>query len=125
MNKWLSFGAFHGFVAVALGAFGAHALKASLAPDKMAIFETGARYEMFHALALLGLAALASKFSGKVFETAGWCLALGTTLFSFSLYILVITGEGRWGIVTPFGGLGLLAGWALLGIVASQSDLKG
>lgn len=86
----------------------------------LAVFETGAKYEMFHALALLGLAALTASQKAETLHAAslhaaGWCFALGTCVFSFSLYALALNGIKVLGAVTPLGGLALLAGWLLLG----------
>lgn len=109
---WLGAAAVNGFLAVAAGAFGAHALKARLTPEMLAIWETGARYQMFHALALFGVALLA--LSGRATDAAGWCFLAGIVLFSGSLYALALTGVKPLGAVTPFGGLAFLAGWFLL-----------
>jgi len=96
------------FLAVALGAFGAHALKARLSPDMLAIFETGVRYQVYHALALLLLAALHGP------SKAAWCFTAGIALFSGSLYLLALTGVRKWGAVTPIGGILFLAGWLII-----------
>lgn len=96
------------FLAVGLGAFGAHALKARLSPDMLAIFETGVRYQVYHALALLLLASLRGP------SKAAWCFTAGIALFSGSLYILALTGVRKWGAVTPIGGVLFLAGWLIL-----------
>ena len=111
-RKWLIWGAFHGFCAVALGAFAAHALKERLDGDMLRVFETGARYEMYGGLALLALALLSGKIQTKA---AGFCFAWGTPLFSFSLYALALSGIRGLGAFTPLGGVLTLAGWALLG----------
>ena len=96
------------FLAVGLGAFGAHALKSRLTPDMLAIFETGVRYQVYHALALLLLAALRGP------NKSGWCFTAGIVLFSGSLYLLALTGVRKWGAVTPIGGLLFLAGWLIM-----------
>ena len=96
------------FLAVGLGAFGAHALKARLEPDMLAAFEVGVRYQVYHALALLLLAALRGP------SKAAWCFTAGIILFSGSLYILALTGVRKWGAVTPIGGVLFLAGWLIL-----------
>lgn len=93
------------FLAVGLGAFGAHALKSRLEPDMLAVFETGVKYQVYHALALLLLAALRGP------NKAAWCFTAGIIVFSGSLYILALTGVRKWGAVTPIGGLLFLAGW--------------
>jgi uncharacterized membrane protein YgdD (TMEM256/DUF423 family) len=106
-------GAAFGFLGVALGAFGAHALKAKLTPDMLAVFETGVKYQMYHALALLAVHLLRGQ-SGGGLTVAGWFFSAGILLFSGSLYILAFTGVRAWAAVTPVGGLCLLAGWAIL-----------
>lgn len=106
------------FTAVAAGAFGAHALRARLAPDLLAIFETGARYNMYHALAMLGAAWGASQWPGSLSSAAGWLFLTGTLIFSGSLYILALSGIRWLGAITPIGGVALLAGWICLGIAA-------
>jgi uncharacterized membrane protein YgdD (TMEM256/DUF423 family) len=111
---FLSLGALSALVSVAAGAFGAHALKARLAPDLLAVFETGARYEMYHALGLVAVAWAASRWPGGATSAAGWLLVAGTVLFSGSLYALALTGVRALGAVTPVGGLAFLAGWACL-----------
>lgn len=101
-------------VAVGAGAFGAHALGDRLEPARLDTFETAARYQMYHALALLAVAWAVGRWSDPLAVTAGWLFVAGTVLFSGSLYVLVFA-DLRWmGAVTPFGGLCFLAGWALL-----------
>ncbi len=111
---WLGAGAVSAALAVAAGAFGAHALRARLDPGALAVFETGARYQMYHALALLAVAWLAERGGGGVARTAGWCFLGGTVLFSGSLYLLAVSGMGWLGAVTPLGGGLFLAGWLTL-----------
>jgi len=108
------FAAAAGFTGVALGAFAAHALKARLAPDMLAVFETGVRYQMYHALALMALAALSDRLNGRLIEAAGWLFVGGIVLFSGSLYLLAVTGVTVLGAITPIGGVAFLAGWACL-----------
>src|ERR1043166_9420061 len=115
MRNWLLIAAINGFISVAAGAFAAHALAAKLDPHMLDVFETGARYQMYHALAL-GL--LGVQAPAKHLTCAGWCFALGILLFSGSLYVLALTGIGRLGAITPFGGGLFLAGWGLLGLAA-------
>ena len=101
--------------AVALGAFGAHALKARLSPEMLAAYETGVRYQMFHALALLAVAWASTRWPGSAAITAsGWLFVAGTVLFSGSLYALSLTGVRGLGAVTPIGGVAWLVGWACL-----------
>ena len=110
-----------GGLAVALGAFGAHGLRARLAADLLATFETGVRYHMYHALALFAVAAAISKWPGSNLPVAaGWLFLAGTILFSGSLYLLAITGLRWLGAITPFGGLAFLAGWVCLVIAAAR-----
>jgi uncharacterized membrane protein YgdD (TMEM256/DUF423 family) len=109
-------GALSGFVAVALGAFAAHALKARVAPEMLAAFETGARYHMYHALALLAVAWIGARGGGAGTIAAGWLFVAGTVLFSGSLYLMAVTGQRWLGAITPVGGACLLAGWLALAI---------
>jgi uncharacterized membrane protein YgdD (TMEM256/DUF423 family) len=111
-------GALMGFVGVGLGAFGAHALKGRLSPDMLAVFETGVRYQMYHALALLATAALMSRSEGRAVVVAGWSFTAGILIFSGSLYALALTGVTMLGAVTPLGGLAFLIGWVALTIAA-------
>jgi uncharacterized membrane protein YgdD (TMEM256/DUF423 family) len=107
-------GAVSGLLAVAAGAFGAHALRARLSADLLAAFETGARYQMYHALALLLVAWAATRWPGPPVRAAGWLFVAGTVIFSGSLYLLALTGARGFGAVTPVGGLAFLAGWLAL-----------
>jgi len=108
-------GALSALMAVAAGAFGAHALRARLSPDLLAAFETGARYQMYHALALLAVAWLAAAKPGaNSVVWAGGLFLLGTVVFSGSLYALALTGQRWLGAITPLGGIAFLAGWGCL-----------
>jgi uncharacterized membrane protein YgdD (TMEM256/DUF423 family) len=98
---------------VMLGAFGAHALKANLSPPLLSTFETGVRYQMYHALGLLALAWAIDRWPERRLVTAAWLLVVGTVVFSGSLYLLVLTGVRWFGAITPFGGITLIAGWGL------------
>ena len=104
--------------AVAAGAFGAHALKARLAPELLAVFETAARYQMVHALALLAVAWAAARWPGWRTSAAGVCLAAGTIVFCGSLYALALSGVRALGAIAPIGGALLIAGWLLLALAA-------
>jgi uncharacterized membrane protein YgdD (TMEM256/DUF423 family) len=119
---WLFVGALNGFLSVAAGAFGAHALKARLGPDLLALFETAARYHMYHALALVAVGLLsalrAPALAPGLLNGAGWAFLVGLLLFSGSLYALALTGVRGLGAITPLGGLGFLTGWALLALAA-------
>jgi uncharacterized membrane protein YgdD (TMEM256/DUF423 family) len=100
-KTFLLVGALSGAVSVLLGAFGAHALRERLTPPLLDTFETGVRYEIYH---------------------AGWAFVIGTLLFSGSLYLLALTGARWLGAVTPFGGIGFIAGWVLLAVGVWQSN---
>lgn len=107
-------GAVSAFIAVAAGAFGAHSLRARLAPDLLDVFETGARYQMYHALALLVVAWAVTRWPGGPLTLAGWLFLAGTLLFSGSLYLLSLSGVRWLGAITPLGGVAWLIAWALL-----------
>ncbi len=111
---FLAIGSLSGFVAVALGAFAAHALKGRMDADLLASFEVGVRYQMYHSLALLAVAWAQTKWPGAVLTASGWLFVAGIAIFSGSLYVLSVSGARWLGAVTPFGGLALLAGWLCL-----------
>ncbi|MDQ3136066.1 MAG: DUF423 domain-containing protein [Gemmatimonadota bacterium] len=115
---FFSLGALSAFVAVAAGAFGAHALRAQLSPDLLAVFETGARYQMYHALGLIAAAWAAARWPGVLPTAAGWLFVAGTVLFSGSLYTLALSGIRWLGAITPLGGVAFLAGWLCLALAA-------
>lgn len=108
---FFALGALSAGIAVALGAFGAHALKARLDAPLLAVFETGVRYQMYHAFALMAVAWAWSRWPGSVLLTSGWLFVAGTLLFSGSLYLLSLTGVRWLGAVTPLGGVAWLAAW--------------
>lgn len=112
-----------GFLGVALGAFGAHALRETLTPRDLEIFETAVRYQLIHAVALLGVAAAAARWpdASTLLSASGWLMVGGIVVFSGSLYTLVGTGIRSFGAITPIGGVALLAGWATLGWAALRS----
>jgi uncharacterized membrane protein YgdD (TMEM256/DUF423 family) len=99
---------------VAIGAFGAHGLRDRLTPDMLAVFETGVRYHLIHALGLFVAAWLAGEDESRTARLAGVLLVLGILLFSGSLYLLALTGVRSLGAVTPFGGLAWLAAWFVI-----------
>ena len=101
-------------IAVALGAFGAHGLRSRIVPDMLTTFEIGVRYQMYHALALLAVGAIAGRLPAGAVSAAGWLFVAGTVVFSGSLYTLALTGQRWLGAVTPLGGLAFLAGWTVL-----------
>jgi uncharacterized membrane protein YgdD (TMEM256/DUF423 family) len=106
--------------AVAIGAFAAHALKDRLAADMLATFEIGARYQMYHALALLAVAWAAKEWPGALTAAAGCLFVAGIGFFSGSLYLLAFGGPRWLGAIAPIGGAAFLAGWACLALAARQ-----
>jgi uncharacterized membrane protein YgdD (TMEM256/DUF423 family) len=118
-RTFLLVGALAGFLAVTFGAFGAHALRGRLSAEMLAVFETGVRYHMYHALALLLVSAMMPRMGGWLVVASGWLFTAGIVLFSGSLYVLAFTGITIFGAITPIGGLAFLAGWACLAIAAA------
>ncbi len=117
-------GALFGFSGVAAGAFGAHGLKAVLDADALAIFETAARYQMLHALALLASAWASQQWPGRAARASTWLFGVGIILFSGSLYLLSLSGIRILGAITPVGGALLLAGWLALAWSAFRGGAK-
>ena len=113
-------GAASALIAVAAGAFGAHALRERLAPASLGVFETAARYQMYHALALLAVAWATTRWPGALTRSSGWCFVAGTILFSGSLYLLALSGIGWLGAITPLGGAAFLLGWLCLVLAATR-----
>jgi uncharacterized membrane protein YgdD (TMEM256/DUF423 family) len=113
-RTFFALGALAAGLAVAAGAFGAHGLRARITPELLAVFETGARYQMYHALGLLGVGCAVGRWSGGGAGAAGWLFVAGMVLFSGSLYLLALGGPRWLGAVTPVGGLCFLVGWVLL-----------
>jgi uncharacterized membrane protein YgdD (TMEM256/DUF423 family) len=109
-------GALSALISVAAGAFGAHALRGRLTPDYLAVFETAARYQMYHALALLAVAWAITRWPGPLPVWAGWLFVTGTVLFSGSLYALAFTGIRGLGAITPLGGVAFMVGWICLAL---------
>lgn len=105
---------------VAAGAFGAHALEARLDPRMLEVFETAARYQMYHALALLFVAIAVERWPGVLARASGWSFVAGTVVFCGSLYVLALTGARWLGAVTPLGGVCFLAGWTCLALAARR-----
>jgi len=106
------------FLAVAVGAFASHSLRARLSADSLALVETGARYQMYHALALLAVAYAAYRWGSGMSSIAGTLFVAGILLFSGSLYALALSGVRMLGAITPLGGLSFLAGWVVLVLAA-------
>jgi uncharacterized membrane protein YgdD (TMEM256/DUF423 family) len=113
-HAWFAAGALFALLAVALGAFGAHALQSHLSADAQAVYETGVRYQMYHALGLLAAAYALDRWGGSLPIAACILFVAGILLFSGSLYALSLSGVKILGAITPFGGLAFLAGWACL-----------
>jgi uncharacterized membrane protein YgdD (TMEM256/DUF423 family) len=116
---FITLGALSGFLAVAAGAFGAHALRDRLTVAMLDVFQTGVTYQMYHALALVGVGILLARFSidGSAWLTAaGWLFVGGSVLFSGSLYALSLSGTTWLGAITPLGGIAFLIGWLALAI---------
>ncbi|OJH40613.1 DUF423 domain-containing protein [Cystobacter ferrugineus] len=118
MRLWLILGAASAFLSVAAGAFGAHALRTRLPPDLQTIFETGARYHMYHSLGLIAIGLLAHLRPSPLLTGAGWALVVGIVLFSGSLYALALSGVRVLGAITPLGGVAFLVGWVLFALAA-------
>ncbi|MGE5139825.1 MAG: DUF423 domain-containing protein [Rudaea sp.] len=118
---FIALGSILAALAVALGAFGAHALRRRLTPDRLETFETGVRYHMYHSLALLAAALVSSRFpSSPLAVVSGWLFVAGIILFSGSLYLLA-TARLRWlGVVTPLGGAAFILGWICLALSVLQ-----
>lgn len=121
MANWILIGAVNAFLSVAAGAFGAHALKSRLPVDLQAVFETGARYHMYHALGLVAVGVLALHRPSGMLNGAGWALFAGIVIFSGSLYALALSGVRTFGAITPIGGVAFLVGWGLLAAAAWRS----
>ncbi len=122
--NFLFFTAIFGFSAVALGAFGAHALKTSLSPEMLAVYKTAVNYHIWHALAL-GIVAICKQVyptTDNFLDIAGWGFCLGILLFSGSLYLLAILNLPILGMFTPLGGIGFLTAWFYLGKFAFQHN---
>ncbi len=118
---FLAAGALSAGLSVAAGAFGAHALKARLPPDLLAVFHTGAQYQMYHALALLAAGWAFARAPGGAAAAAGWLFLAGTVLFSGSLYALALSGVRTLGAITPVGGVAFIGGWIALAIAVLRA----
>ncbi|WP_202113045.1 DUF423 domain-containing protein [Paenibacillus sp. MMS18-CY102] len=114
-NKYAAFGAIHALLAVALGAFGAHGLKDVLDADMLDVYETGVRYQMYHALGLIAVALLAGKARNpRTILRGAMLLHIGIFIFSGSLYVLSLSGTKWLGAITPLGGVAFIVGWAMI-----------
>ena len=117
-SGWFGIGAIAGAIGVLLGAFGAHGLKSRVDPDLLAVFETGVRYHMYHALALLAVGWAATRWPGAWVSASGWLFLIGIVVFSGSLYMMTLTGARWLGAITPLGGLAFISGWVALAVAA-------
>ena len=118
-KMFLAIGALAMLAAVALGAFGAHALKTRITPDMLAVYHTGVEYHAYHALGLLAVGLAAQRLPDSAWMRAsGWLMLAGIVLFSGSLYLMSLTGIKRLGMITPFGGAAFLVGWACVALAA-------
>lgn len=119
MKTFIIAGAVNAFLAVALGAFGAHGLEGKLEPKYMETWQTGVMYQMFHALGLIAVGIIAGKLNASpLVSWTGWLMLAGIILFSGSLYVLSLSGIKVLGAITPIGGVAFLAAWVLLIIAA-------
>jgi len=119
-NTFMLIGSLAGFLGVAAGAFGAHALRSRLSSEMLAVFETAVRYQMYHALALLVTAAVIGRVGdARLLSIAGWSFITGVVLFSGSLYGLALSGTSGLGAITPLGGVAFLVGWGCLALFAA------
>ena len=118
--RWFAVGAWLGALGVGLGAFGAHGLKARVPEEMVAIWDTGAKYHLIHALALLATGWACERWPGHATSAAGWLFLAGIAVFSGSLYALAVTGLRGLGSITPIGGLCFIAGWTFLALGAMR-----
>lgn len=125
MRKFVAAGALFGLVAVAAGAFGAHALEARLDARMLAVWETAAKYQFYHALALMACAWLSTQTPSKWARAAGWAFVAGVLIFSGSLYVMALSGIKWLGAITPLGGLTMIAGWFCCFMAALQLKERG
>ena len=119
--SWFAVGALLAAAAVGVGAFGAHGLRTRVDAEMLAVFETGARYHMYHALALLAVGWASTRWPGGLVTAAGWLFIVGIVLFSGSLYTMTLTGARWLGAITPLGGLSFILGWVLLALSALKA----
>ncbi|SEF94806.1 DUF423 domain-containing protein [Paenibacillus sp. UNC499MF] len=122
MRLFMMLGSINMFLAVALGAFGAHMLKTKISADMLAVYQTGVQYHMIHAVGLIaiGLAADRLTQNQSLVNASGWAIVIGIILFSGSLYVMSLSGIKVLGAITPFGGVAFLTGWVLFAIAAMK-----
>ena len=122
MKMFVLLGAINAFLAVALGAFGAHGLEGKIPDRYLEIWKTGVQYQMFHALGLFVVGLMLGKFPNiNLLTAAGWIMFIGIVLFSGSLYVLSLTQIKPLGAITPFGGVAFLIAWVLIGYAAVKT----
>jgi uncharacterized membrane protein YgdD (TMEM256/DUF423 family) len=122
MKTFVLLGAINAFLAVALGAFGAHGLEGKIPDRYFEIWKTGVQYQMFHALGLFVVGLMLGKFPNiNLLTAAGWIMFIGIVLFSGSLYVLSLTQIKPLGAITPFGGVAFLIAWVLIGYAAVKT----
>ncbi|MGO4889098.1 DUF423 domain-containing protein [Anaerobacillus sp. MEB173] len=122
LKLFIMIGSINAFLAVALGAFGAHGLQPRLSERMFEIYQTGVQYHMIHALGIILVGILADKFvDSTAIVWAGWALFIGIILFSGSLYVLSVTGITKLGAITPIGGVAFLIGWILVAVAAFRA----
>jgi uncharacterized membrane protein YgdD (TMEM256/DUF423 family) len=125
-RNWITLGSLMAGIAVASGAFGAHVLegRTGITPERLAQFETGARYQMYHAIGVILSGFVMSRLRprGTLAKGSAWCFLAGIILFSGSLYLLVLTDQKFWGMIVPVGGVSFLAGWGLLSCAAWSAE---
>jgi uncharacterized membrane protein YgdD (TMEM256/DUF423 family) len=120
MKLFLLLGTINGFLAVALGAFGAHGLEGRISEKALGTWEKAVNYQMFHTMALIAAGLLMAKITSGGIMWAGWMFMIGIILFSGSLYIYSTTGIRTFAMITPLGGVAFLIGWVLLGTVIAR-----
>ena len=120
---WLLIASIAGFLGVAGGAFGAHGLRGRISDARLANFETGTRYLLVHAVALLVVGVLSSRQGAPPLTAVGWCFSVGMLIFTGTLWILALTNMRWLGAVTPVGGTALIAGWVLLAVAAARGQI--
>lgn len=118
---WVAVGATAAGLGVVLGAFGAHGLRSRVSPEMLVVFETGVRYHVYHALALLAVGLAAARWESTLLSAAGWLFVVGIVVFSGSLYLMTFGGPSWFGAITPLGGLAFILGWAALAFAAWRS----
>ncbi len=121
-SVFLFLGALSALIGVGMGAFGAHGLKSIISPEMLAVYQTGVTYQMWHALGLIGIAAIHHQApASKLLRWAGWLMFIGILLFSGSLYFLVLLNLNWLGMITPIGGASFLTAWLLITVFAAKN----